>query len=90
MFEINYNMFIGFGSVLVTIVAIALVVKYLMNKHIPDSEQRVRILGIYSSVVSGIIMVAVVMFIVAFVWTGWRSAPSPHPEGELDHSDVHW
>ena len=88
MFEINYSMFIGFGLVLVTIAVIALLVKYMISKHISDSEQRIRILGIYFSVVPGIFIVAFVMFVLAFVWTGWHPVSSPHPQGELDHDEA--
>tara|TARA_Y100000310_G_scaffold339480_2_gene432268 strand:- start:143 stop:565 length:423 start_codon:yes stop_codon:yes gene_type:complete len=81
---IRWSLFLGFGLILATIAIIHLAMKKLASKHIDDALGEAEIPFKFADAFKGFYVIAIVGFIIVFMWTGIIFHPSENPVGAVD------
>jgi hypothetical protein len=77
--------FVGFAVILGTILVLALGSRWLIGMICPPGETKDKLVKAWKIGIPSSLVLAVTIFLVAFLWTGWRPTPArSQPQGTLD------
>lgn len=90
MLQVNSGILIGCGLLLLTIIIVGLFARWMLSDaYFPDLERKKNAVLIWRSVFGSAICLALMAFILVFLWTGINVVPTgDQPEGKLDTGGV--